>query len=100
MSKTESDSIIITQYQDKLFFPERQVIVGLFDNEVMNQYYGRLAQNYPLYYFSFRFQPVDLAYLNNRRLFKFGYIVREVWQDQEFSLYYLEQTDQSRLDQK
>ena len=100
MSKTESDSIIITQYQDKLFFPERQVIVGLFDNEVMNQYYGRLAQNYPLYYFNFRFQPVDLEYLNNRRLFKFGYLLREVWQDQEFSLYHLEQTDQSRLDQK
>lgn len=89
VSKTESNSIIITRYHDKLFFPERQVIVGLFDNEVINQYYAQLMATRPVYYFNFRFQPEALEYLNSRQLFKYGYVLQELGQYDKFALYRL-----------
>jgi len=97
MVKTEDNSIIITRYHDKLFFPERQVIVGLFDNEVINQYYGRLMESRPVYYFNFRFQPEALDYLNSRQLFKYGYTLQELWQYDKFALYRLVDIDQSAI---
>ncbi|MBP8600020.1 glycosyltransferase family 39 protein [Patescibacteria group bacterium] len=90
LSRTEDDSIIITLYQDKLFFPERQVLVGLFDNNVMNRYYGNLLKKWPVYYFSFRFSDDALEYLNNRRLPPFGYKLEKIWDYNEFALYRLQ----------
>jgi hypothetical protein len=99
MVKTEDNSIIITRYHDKLFFPERQVIVGLFDNEVINQYYSHLMASRPVYYFNFRFQPEALDYLNSRQLFKYGYTLQELWQYDKFALYRLVSVDQPVIKQ-
>lgn len=68
LSLTEANSIIITRYHDKLFFPERQVIIGLFNDEAMNERYARLAARVPLYYYNFTLSDNDLNYLNNKQL--------------------------------
>lgn len=65
---TEPDAIIITRYHDKVFFPERKVIVGLFDDERMIAYYSALSVFRPMYYFNFKFSDEDLKYLNQGKL--------------------------------
>ena len=65
---TEKNAVIITQYHDKLFFPERKVIVGLFDDPNMIAIYARVADYLPVYYYNFTFPEKDLEYLNTRRL--------------------------------
>ncbi|HNX10720.1 MAG TPA: hypothetical protein PKI61_01110 [bacterium] len=75
---TEPEAVIITRYQDKLFFPERRVIVGLFDDVNMNQAYARLARYIPVYYFNFRFKSADVEYLNYYKFKELGLKMREV----------------------
>jgi hypothetical protein len=99
MARTEINSIIITRYHDKLFFPDRQVIVGLFDDDTMNRYYLNLMNKQPVYYFNFRFQPNDWYYLNDRRLPRFGYRLQEQWQYNEFSLYQLQPIEEIAVNQ-
>ncbi|MDO8592974.1 MAG: glycosyltransferase family 39 protein [bacterium] len=87
---TEARAIIITQYHDKLFFPERKVIVGLFNDNNMIKQYAVLAQYLPLYYYNFTLPPADLDYLNNRRLAEFGLRIEPVEQiTKNFTLYKL-----------
>jgi len=69
---TENNSIIITKYHDKLLFPERKVIVGLFDDNNMIAEYAKLASTTPLYYYNFTFPAEDIGYLNNRKLVSFN----------------------------
>lgn len=67
LSLTEKDSIIITQYHDKLFFPERKVIVGLFNDKNMDAQYVRLVRlGVPLYYYNFDLPEKSLDYLNHK----------------------------------
>jgi len=68
LSLTEPNSIIITRYHDKVFFPERKVIVGLFDDDNMNAYYRKLLNYLPVYYYNFTLPEKDLDYLNNEKL--------------------------------
>lgn len=68
LALTEDNSAIITKYHDKLFFPERKVIVGLFDDKNMNAIYGLLSRWLPLYYYNFTFPQKDLDYLNRSPL--------------------------------
>jgi len=98
LSRTEDNSIIITLYHDKLFFPERQVLVGLFDNHVMNRYYGNLLKKWPVYYFNFRFSDDALEYLNNRRLPPFGYKLEKILDYNEFALYRLQSIEEQTVD--
>lgn len=87
---TESDSVIITRYHDKLLFPERKVIVGLFDDSGMIEKYAKLANLLPLYYYNFTFPQKDLDYLNNKRLKEFDLNIEEVQKiTSDFSLYRL-----------
>ncbi|MBI4252738.1 glycosyltransferase family 39 protein [Candidatus Uhrbacteria bacterium] len=72
LQKTEERAIIITRYHDKLFFPERSVIVGSLDIPDIVSAYAALAQKIPLYYYNFAFSPEDIHYLNTRRLARFG----------------------------
>jgi len=69
---TENRAVIITRYHDKLFFPERKVIVGLFDDDNMVKEYATLIKYLPVYYYNFTFPEKDLNYLNNIRLPAFG----------------------------
>jgi hypothetical protein len=68
LALTENNSAIVTLYHDKVFFPERKVVVGIFDDKNMNDRYTILAEKLPLYYYNFRYSQDDIDYLNKRRL--------------------------------
>ncbi len=90
LALTEANSTIITRYQDKLFFPERKVIVGLFNDQNMNKRYAYLAKILPLYYYNFKLDDKAVEYLNNRRLAEVGLhieLVKDI--TNKFSLYRL-----------
>lgn len=90
LSLTESRAVIITQYHDKLLFPERKVIVGLFNDDEMVRRYAVLIKYLPVYYYNFTFPEKDYNYLNGTRLAQFGLkieIVEKITKD--FTLYRL-----------
>ena len=87
---TENNSVVITLYHDKLLFPERKVIVGLFDSKEMAAKYAVLAKYIPVYYYNFTFPQSDVDYLNNKRLAEAGLQIEKVEQvTGEFTLYKL-----------
>ncbi|MBL7058430.1 glycosyltransferase family 39 protein [Patescibacteria group bacterium] len=86
-SLTPVDSVIITRYHDKMLFPERRVVVGLFDDKRMIEKYQIIAKNVPLFYFNFTLRQEDIDYLNNRRLGEFGLSIQAVEEINDFSLY-------------
>jgi len=91
LSLTENNSVIITKYHDKLFFPERKVIMGLFTDDNMNREYANLARLIPVYYYNFTFPEKDLDYLNAKRLPPFGLEIKEVEKISDaFTLYKLD----------
>lgn len=90
LNLTESNSVIITRYHDKLFFPERKVIVGLFDDDNMIKDYAALLKYLPVYYYNFTFPQKDIEYLNNKRLATFGLQIMPVAEvTKDFTLYHL-----------
>ncbi|MCK4539571.1 glycosyltransferase family 39 protein [Candidatus Parcubacteria bacterium] len=87
---TENNSAIITFYHDKLLFPERKVIVGLFDDKNMVAEYANLVELLPVYYYNFTLPEKDVDYLNNRRLAEAGLGIEKVRQiTSDFTLYRL-----------
>jgi len=68
LNLTEARAVIVTQYHDKLLFPARKVIVGLFDDPNMIKEYAILAKYLPVYYYNFTFPQKDIDYLNNKKL--------------------------------
>lgn len=91
MKLTENNSVIITRYHDKLFFPERKVIVGLFDDNNMVSQYSKLVEYLPVYYYNFTFPPKDMDYLNDKRLPKYNLEILPVAEvTNDFTLYKLQ----------
>ncbi len=87
---TEPNAVIITRYHDKLFFPERKVIVGLFDDKNMVAIYSRLINYLPVYYYNFTLPEDSINYLNNRRLAEVGLRIEKIKSiTPDFSLYKL-----------
>jgi 4-amino-4-deoxy-L-arabinose transferase-like glycosyltransferase len=72
LALTENDAVIITRYHDKLLFPERKVVIGLFDDKNMINEYANIARRLPTYYYNFSYQDKDLEYLNNGPLKETG----------------------------
>ncbi|MDD5071966.1 MAG: glycosyltransferase family 39 protein [Patescibacteria group bacterium] len=98
LSLTESNSIIITRYHDKIFFPERKVIVGLFDDENMNARYARLVNYLPVYYYNFTFPEKDLNYLNDKKLKEAGLMITPIEKiTADFTLYKLGKDKESEI---
>lgn len=88
---TKKNSVIITRYHDKIFFPERKVIVGQLDDENMINIYAKIAKYLPLYFYNFKYKDKDLPYLNDTILKKTGLKIREIEKiNIDFSLYKLE----------
>lgn len=88
LNLTESRSVIVTQYHDKLLFPARKVIVGLFDDSNMIKEYAVLTRYLPVYYYNFTFPDKDFNYLNNRKLPPFGLKMETVAKvTDDFTLY-------------
>lgn len=69
---TEPSSVIITQYYDKFFWPERRVIVGTVGSGEILTAAGRLLSRYPVYYYNFYLDPAAVNYLNNGKLRSYG----------------------------
>ena len=69
---TAPNSIIVTQYHDKVLFPERRVMMGKMDEEQYYPYVAKLLNHYPVYYFNFSYTPEAVTYLNNGRLAKYN----------------------------
>jgi hypothetical protein len=87
---TEANSVIITKYHDKFFFPERKVIVGLFDDDNINFNYSRLVEHIPVYYYNFTFPEKDIKYLNERKLKDVNLQIESIEKiTDDFSLYRL-----------
>jgi len=88
LALTENNSTIITRYHDKLFFPERKVIIGLFDDQLMIKQYAKLQEKLPLYYYNFTLSPKDIDYLNKGKLLKEGIQIEKIAKiNLDFSLY-------------
>jgi len=91
LSLTENNSVIITQYHDKLLFPERKIIVGLFNDKHLVKQYSILAMQVPVYYYNFTFPQKDIDYLNSKRLAEFDLAINPVETiTDSFTLYKLE----------
>ncbi len=85
---TEPRAVIVTQYHDKLLFPARKVIVGLFDDPNMIKEYAVLTKYLPVYYYNFTFPEKDFNYLNNRKLPAYGLNIETVARvTNDFTLY-------------
>jgi hypothetical protein len=94
LSSTESDSVVITRYHDKLLFPERKVVVGLFQDDNMIRNYYKMTGVMPVYYYNFTLPQESLDYLNNRRLQEFNLRIRKIKDiTADFSLYKLSRQD-------
>ena len=90
LNLTERNSVIITRYHDKLLFPERMVIVGLFNDINMNLIYSKLTNYLPVYYYNFSLPAKDMKYLNNKRLKEVNLQIYKVQQiTNDFTLYRL-----------
>jgi len=89
LGQTEENAIIVTQYHDKQLFPERKVVVALFNHDLTNQSLSKLIDYYPIYYYNFFFPENDFNYLNNRRLVDFGLNIELIDRQGPFGLYRL-----------
>jgi hypothetical protein len=90
LNLTETNSVIITRYHDKVLFPERKVIIGLFNDKNMITEYSKLVKRLPVYYYNFSLSEKDINYLNNGALREAGVeliLVKQV--TNIFTLYHL-----------
>ncbi len=95
-SLTEKDGIIITQYYDKFFFPERRIIMGKLPNDEILVAIEKLVAHYPVYYYNFYLNDKDVAYLNERKFAPYNVemkLIKKV--NSKFGLYKIEATDRN-----
>lgn len=88
LENTPPEAVVMTQYHDKVLFPERRIIMGRLEEEQYYPYLGRILDYYPVYYFNFKYDQATVDYLNNGRLAKSGLkmeLVKKV--SGQFSLY-------------
>jgi hypothetical protein len=91
LNLTENNSVIITQYHDKIFFPDRKVITGQFNDDLMNLEYRKLTDYLPVYYYNFTYPQNTLSYLNQSKLLKAGFNIKMIKKiTSELTLYKLE----------
>ena len=87
---TPPEAIILTQYHDKVLFPQRRVIMGLMHEPPYYPYLKKLLNHYPVYYLNFTYPENDLNYLNTSRLPEFGLQLEPLeFIGRDFTLYQL-----------
>lgn len=93
---TDANGVIITQYYDKFFFPERRIIMGrLPDNQILSAVQD-LVTEYPVYYYNFYLNADDVQYLNERKLINYNLEIELIEKTSaRFGLYEIKQ----RLDE-
>ena len=93
-SLTEPGAIIITQYYDKFFFPERRIIMGVLPNTEILTAVKKLVEYYPVYYYNFYLNDKDVQYLNERKFSSYGVNMKLVNKvNAKFGLYKLEKNE-------
>jgi hypothetical protein len=91
INSTESNAVIITTYHDKLFFPERKVIVAPITDKELDKRFAIAAKLMPVYYYNFTFPQKDLDYLNASLLRSVDLGIRPIKKvTDEFTLYKIE----------
>lgn len=87
---TPPEAIILTQYHDKVLFPQRPVIMGLMHESSYYPYLKKLLVHYPVYYLNFTYPDKDLNYLNTSRLPEFDLQLEPLeFIGRDFTLYQL-----------
>lgn len=95
---TPDDAVIVTQYHDKVLFPERKIMMGRMEEENYYPYVSKLLSYYPVYYFNFSYTPEAVTYLNNGRLAKYNIKMELVKKTGgKFSLYKLSKTPKTNV---
>jgi 4-amino-4-deoxy-L-arabinose transferase-like glycosyltransferase len=88
---TKPEGIIITQYYDKFFFPERRIIMGKLPNDEILTAVAKLVDKYPVYYYNFYLNDKDVQYLNERKFLPYGLEMKLVKKiNAKFGLYQLD----------
>jgi hypothetical protein len=91
-SLTEPGAIIITQYYDKFFFPERRIIMGKLPNDEILTAVKKLVVYYPVYYYNFYLNDQDVTYLNERKFSPYNLEMKLVKKiNAKFGLYKLDE---------
>ncbi|MFH0856295.1 MAG: glycosyltransferase family 39 protein, partial [bacterium] len=66
---TATDAVIINQYYDKLFFPDRNIIASkMYDDKGILESLPVLVKRVPVYYYSFGLEQADIDYINRKYL--------------------------------
>ncbi len=88
INQTESNSIIIADTMDKVFFPARKVIFRLYNSQHYVKIRELIEAGYPVYYFYFTRTNEELVKFNQKYFEDFGLKVGESILDfEELSLY-------------
>jgi len=88
---TKPEGIIITQYYDKFFFPERRIIMGKLPNDEILTAAAKLVKYYPVYYYNFYLNDKDVAYLNERKFLPYSLEMKLIKKiNAKFGLYQLD----------
>lgn len=90
LNLTPRGAVIVTRYHDKLFYPERRVIVGEFNDKNMIGAYAKLMRRAPVYYYNFTLPRESLKYLNERKLAEFNVQLNKIKTLGVFTLYEFE----------
>lgn len=87
---TDPEGIIITQYYDKFFFPERRIIIGRLPNDEILTATEKLLEKYPVYYYNFYLNDKDVQYLNERKFASYNLEMKLIKKtNAKFGLYQL-----------
>ena len=89
---TETNSVIIVDRADKIFFPDRRVLYPLRDDATY-ALMPRIALRVPLYYYGITLPQTDVDYLNGDRLAKLGLKIDVVRTFRIETLYRISQRD-------
>lgn len=83
---TEENSVIVNQYYDKLFFPQRKVIASkMYDDENVIKGLANIAGRAPVYYYSFGLKQEDIDYINRNKLADYGIMLidgKDIFKDE------------------
>ncbi len=90
----DKGSIIITSRSDKIFFPDRRVMVGIYESI---PFLPNVVGNVNIYYYEY-LRDEDVEYLNDKKLWDLGLEMREIKTLQNgFRLFKIEKIGNNKL---
>ncbi|MFH1192168.1 MAG: hypothetical protein V1655_01710 [bacterium] len=84
---TEEDAVIVNQYYDKLFFPQRKVVASkMHDDENVILALASIVDRASVYYYAFNLKQEDIDYINRVKLADYGLMLTDgniIFKDEE-----------------